>query len=403
MILFCEECGQRNTIVLTPSLIEKNRFTCQFCGFHSPFPFLDQDRQSTGSNPGITWEPGILRLGPETEHTEQRFQLIFKVTDIQTPELKLEPFQEYARLIQVEKTSSDSFTVIVQALGAESVLQPGFNGAGLIYCEEQLMSWGTINISYEHHAEAAAKEEKNKEAEENRKRAESPPGKGKKQQFRDENYDLLHQQLTEYKTQLHQAKTASYRLQKELSIRRQVMDNQDCGILFINLEQRIVYANPVFLKRTGYSLKAIQSKRIDQVIRLADTDCSIKEAMKHSVQQQKWEGRAFLKDAIRQGNWQRGEDTDPSEEKPSIISFKYSDGQEEGQEKGFICLLHLEESVTPSSPLKWGDQNASNSGNHLSTELTYLNSHKERDPCHNQLHDCTHMIMGLLRLMQLQL
>ncbi|MCI5120652.1 MAG: hypothetical protein D3908_05575 [Candidatus Electrothrix sp. AUS4] len=103
MILFCEECGQRNSITLTPSLIENNNFTCQFCGFHSPFPFLDQDRKSTGSNPGITWEPKILRLGPETEHTEQQFQLIFKVNDIQTPELTLEPFQDYAQLIQVKK------------------------------------------------------------------------------------------------------------------------------------------------------------------------------------------------------------------------------------------------------------------------------------------------------------
>ncbi|XCN71944.1 MAG: EAL domain-containing protein [Candidatus Electrothrix aestuarii] len=369
MILFCEECGQRNSITLTPSLIENNNFTCQFCGFHSPFPFLDQDRQSTGSNPGITWEPRILRLGPETEHTEQQFQLIFKVNDIQTPELTLEPFQDYAHLIQVKKTAADSFTVIVQALGTESILQPGFNGTGLIYCEEQLMSWGTINISYEHQIEPAVKKEE--PPKHSKKHAKASPQQEKKQQGQDENYEILHQQLSEYKTQLHQAKTTSYRLQKELSIRRQVMDNQDCGILFINLEQRIVYANPVFLKRTGYSLKAIQSKRIDQVIRLGGTDCTLKEAMKQSVHHQKWEGRAFLKDAIRQGNWQGEKEAESSEEKPSVISFKYSDGQEEGQEKGFICLLHLEDSLTASSPLKWGDQNSSSSGNHLSTELTH--------------------------------
>ncbi|MCI5120651.1 MAG: sensor domain-containing diguanylate cyclase, partial [Candidatus Electrothrix sp. AUS4] len=231
------------------------------------------------------------------------------------------------------------------------------------------MSWGTINISYEHQTEPAAKIEVS--SKESKKQAKSGSQQKKKQQGRDENYEILHQQLAEYKTQLHQAKTTSYRLQKELSIRRQVMDNQDCGILFIDLEQRIVYANPVFLKRTGYSLKAIQAKRIDQVIRLTDTDCTIKEALKQSVHHQKWEGRAFLKDAIRQGNWQRGKEAESAEEKPSIISFKYSDGQEDGEEKGFICLLHLEESLTPSSPIKWGDQNSSGSGNHLSSELTY--------------------------------
>jgi diguanylate cyclase (GGDEF)-like protein len=94
--------------------------------------------------------------------------------------------------------------------------------------------------------------------------------------------------------------------------------------------------------------------------------------MKQSMHQDKWEGRAFLKDAIRQGNWQDGQEGEYSgevEEKPSLISFKYSDGEEEGQEKGFICLLHLEETLTPSSPLKWGSQKSSAS--HLSTELTY--------------------------------
>ncbi|MCI5140403.1 MAG: PAS domain-containing protein, partial [Candidatus Electrothrix sp. ATG1] len=305
MILFCEECGQRNSITLTPALIENNSFTCQFCGFHSPFPFLDQNQQSTGSNPGITWEPEVLRLGPDAENEEQRFQLIFKVTDIQTPELTVEPLHDYSHLINVEKIAPDSFTVIIQALGPDSLLYPDFNGTGLIYCEKNLMSWGTINISYESQKETPVTENKKKK---NAKKEPVPVEEKTSEKKQIENFEILHQQLDEYKTQLHQAKTASFRLQKELSIRRQVMDNQDCGILFINLEQRIVYANPVFLKRTGYSLKAIQSKRIDQVIRLVDADCTIKEAMKQSVHQEKWEGKAFLTDAIRQGNWQGSAD-----------------------------------------------------------------------------------------------
>ncbi|MCI5132423.1 MAG: hypothetical protein D3904_13130, partial [Candidatus Electrothrix sp. EH2] len=262
MILFCEECGQRNSITLTPSLIENNSFTCQFCGFHSPFPFLDQNRQSTGSNPGITWEPEFFRLGPEAKHEEQRFQLIFKVAEIQTPELSVAPFHDFSHLISVEKIASDSFTVIIHPLETDNLLYPGFNHPVLIYCEEHLMTWGTINIAYEQgveqHVDVPAEENR---AAESKKQDIPPPAEQEPEKEQHEHYEVLHQQLAEYKTQLHQAKTTSYRLQKELSIRRQVMDNQDCGILFINLELRIVYANPVFLKRTGYSLKAIQSKR----------------------------------------------------------------------------------------------------------------------------------------------
>ena len=380
MILFCEECGQRNSITLTPSLIENNSFTCQFCGFHSPFPFLDRNRQSTGSNPGITWEPEFLHLGEEAEHEEQRFQLIFKVSEIQTPELSVAPFQEFAHLISVEKTASDSFTVIVHPPGKDSFLFPGFNAPVLIYCEEHLMTWGTINITYAYDQEKQGAEhprsdsaaEKNGAAG-NEQQVLPPPAEKESKKARhekSEKNEMLHQQLAEYKTQLHQAKTASYRLQKELSIRRQVMDNQECGILFINLELRIVYANPVFLKRTGYSLKAVQAKRIDQLIRLAETDCTVKEAMKQAVHQDRWEGRAYLKDAIQKGNWHNEEEPEEPEKKPSVISFKYSDGQGDDQEKGFICLVYPDEGRMPSA--SYGNWDAGkNSGNHLSTEFTY--------------------------------
>ena len=148
MILFCEECGQRNSITLTPSLIESNSFTCQFCGFHSPFPFLDQERQSTGSNPGITWEPDVLQLDPELINQEQRFQLTFKVQDIPSPELTVEPCQDFIDLITVEKTTNTLFTIIIKSLTERSPLPPGYNDIGLIYCEEHFMSWGTINILY---------------------------------------------------------------------------------------------------------------------------------------------------------------------------------------------------------------------------------------------------------------
>lgn len=390
MILFCEECGQRNNITLTPSLIEKNSFTCQFCQFHSPFPFLDEKRHSTGSNTGITWEPEVLHLGQNAKNQEQRFQLLFQVSDISSPKLTVQPFQNLAHLITVEKTDIKSFTVIIKPVGEDTIFSSGYNDIGLIYCEEHLMSWGTINIVYEQQPGTAAKKSIKKTktaAEKNKQHPEqtTTPPLSKKQPAiaaeektgeetgktaeKEDSHKILQQQLDEYKTQLHQAKTTSFRLQKELSIRRQVMDNQDCGILFINLEQRIVYANPVFLNKTGYSFKAIQAKRIDQLVRLADSDCTIKEAMKQSMHQDKWEGRAFLKDALHQGNWQGEEAPELSVEKPSILSFKYSDGQEEGQEKGFICLLHPEESPSISSPFTWDAQKKSAA--HLSSGHTY--------------------------------
>ncbi|MCI5221601.1 MAG: DEAD/DEAH box helicase, partial [Candidatus Electrothrix sp. AR4] len=109
MILFCEECGQRNSVTLTPSLIENNSFTCQFCRFLSPFPFLDKDEISTSNNSSITWQPEVLHLGAEAENKEISFQLTFTVTDIQAPELSIEPFRRLAHFLlcgDLDKTRS---------------------------------------------------------------------------------------------------------------------------------------------------------------------------------------------------------------------------------------------------------------------------------------------------------
>ncbi|XOF32176.1 MAG: EAL domain-containing protein [Candidatus Electrothrix sp. YB6] len=382
MILFCEECGQRNSIILKPSIIENNRFTCQFCGFHSPFPFLDKNRRRSRTGSNITWHPEVLQLGPGSEGEEQQFRLVFTVADIQTPELTVAPFQRFSHLITVHKAEPGTFMIIIRPPGTDEALPPGYSGPGIIYCEEHLMSWGTIDLLREEQAETSgvpviptqnlplpAAPQAGKAADELAEDREVP----------DEHMRSLEQQLAEYRIQLHQARTASLRMQKELAVRRQIMDSQQCGILLVNLEQRIVYANPVFLRQTGYSLKAVQGKRLEQVVSLADTDCTLREAMQQAMQEQQWEGTALLKEAVRQGNWQSSGDSGEKEGegKQSALYIRYSEGGEEGQDKAFVCLLYPKEPQENASTMSYGRAAEGGGGdaqanqNHLSAELTY--------------------------------
>ncbi len=385
MILFCEECGQRNNVTLTPSLVESNSFTCQFCHFLSPFPFLDSEKKSTSNNSGITYLPEILHFGPEMDNEEQSFPLTFTIADIQDPEIKVEPFRHLDHLITVNKKAPDSFTITVKPLGKgkEKSIPPGYTGPGIIFCEEKLMSWGTITLSREKQSEQMREPEPEPAVvpvpASNRRSSTSVFHQNPSKITENNDVNILHQQLADYKSQLHQAKTTSFRMQKELSIRRQVMDSQHCGILFINMERRIVYANPVFLDKAGYSLKAIQTKRIHQVVMLTDPDLNLKEVMKEALRQGEWEGKAFLKEAVHQGNWQgksaNGKNSDEQQNSASTISFKYTHGDEDGHEKGFVCLLHPEQdegNLTPSSTLSIGQGGTVNpQANHLSTEISY--------------------------------
>ncbi|WP_417913155.1 EAL domain-containing protein [Candidatus Electronema sp. TJ] len=347
MILFCEECGQRNSITLTPALIETNSFTCQFCRFKSPFPFLDKSRNSTSVSTVIRWQPEELRLPADDCQEGCCFQLVFQVEGFQKPQLTVEPFRQFAKLITVEKTSPDSFSVTVRMPEQNKALPPGRRVPALIFCEENIMSWGTIPVVRERREAAAEtiRQEKRKEAaaaplpemkaaKAGEAQAEMPLESGAAaESLGDADMETLRQQLVQYKAQLHQAKTTSFRMRKELSIRRQVMDSQNCGILFVSLEQQILYANPALLSRCACTLKAMQDRRLDQVIELAETKQGLTEALREADEKGSWHGRAMLLQILQE------------EQKCELqLSITRSETDEEDKEKGFICLLFPQES-----------------------------------------------------------
>ncbi|MCW5200928.1 diguanylate cyclase, partial [Desulfobulbus sp. F4] len=351
MILFCEECGQRNSITLTPALIETNSFTCQFCRFKSPFPFLDKNKNSTSTSSVIAWHPEVLLLPAAAEREETVFQLDFEVLGVQEPQLTAAPFRQFANLITVEKKSAASFTVKVKAVPKSKGLPSSRSVPVIIFCEENIMTWGTVALALDQNREERAAspvpaEKKNINTDEELDEAEQavppkPASAASSQELPielpepppgDVSVEILHQQLVQYKAQLHQARTASFRLQKELSIRRQVMDSQSCGILFVSPKQQILYANPVFLSRCCCTLNAVQAMRLDQLVTLTEPSQTVDEALNEAEELGSWHGKALLQD--------KREDPQQGDIQPSAaLSITRSDGDGEGKEKGFICLL----------------------------------------------------------------
>jgi diguanylate cyclase (GGDEF)-like protein len=358
MILFCEECGRRNSISLTPALIESNSFTCQFCRFRSPFPFLDKERNSTSADAFVSWHPEVLHLSPETAEQETAFDLSFSLAS-GTPELTLEPFRDLAPLIAVEKNSPADFTVTLKPAGREGGIP---DGPALIFCEENTMTWGTIQVSHEQ--DASGKKEKRRQQTKEPDApaaAKAPPRRPLKEAGATPEkapYEPpgpacgnLRQELQECRAQLHQVRTTSFRMQKELSIRRQVMDSQNCGILFVSPEQQILYANPVFLNQYGGTLKAVQAKRLEQVIRLTSPDETLEAALQAAAEQGGWQGGVVLRDTVEEQK---------SGTLPSTLSISWSGGGEDGHEKGFVCLLFPKEAapVPQAETVKASTQNA---------------------------------------------
>jgi diguanylate cyclase (GGDEF)-like protein len=142
--------------------------------------------------------------------------------------------------------------------------------------------------------------------------------------------EALRRQLDQCQAELHRTKTISRRMKKELSMQQQIIDRQNCGLLFVSPEQRVLYANPVFLSRCGCTLNAVQTMRLDQLIMLPKPGPALATALREAEKKGGWQGRAVLKEA------------QDEEERDGRQSFSFSITRSsggKGGEEGFVCLI----------------------------------------------------------------
>lgn len=67
LILFCEECGKRNTLAFQPEDVLLKGFVCQYCHAYTPPSALAGNRtehkEVASKAPAITWAPGSITFG----------------------------------------------------------------------------------------------------------------------------------------------------------------------------------------------------------------------------------------------------------------------------------------------------------------------------------------------------
>jgi len=143
--------------------------------------------------------------------------------------------------------------------------------------------------------------------------------------------EILLQELLQKTGQLQKTESELTELQQELSITRQLMACQTNGIIFIDLQLRIIYANNLFCSMTGRDLPNLKEKKIDQFVLLPESDQHLETIMQKAMHWGSWRGKVLISE-------------NDSGRLPMIMSLNYRD-QEESTEAmpGFVCRFSPQE------------------------------------------------------------
>ena len=160
--------------------------------------------------------------------------------------------------------------------------------------------------------------------------------------------EILLQELLQKNTQLQLIDGTLSRIRQELDIARKIMACQTDGIIFIDRQQRIVYANNVFCSMTGHDLQSIKGKKLDQFVMLPEPGPSLETVLQKAMHWGTRHGKALLRE-------------DNNDQLPLNMSLNYRDkGAHEGDIEGFVCQFSPAEAITSTHP-----------GPHSSSQLSY--------------------------------
>ncbi|MCK5517389.1 MAG: diguanylate cyclase, partial [Desulfobulbaceae bacterium] len=343
MLFFCEECGQRNNIPLTPVLVEGNKFTCQFCKFDTSFPFLDSDDKttcSTSRTSKISSEPEFLQFDTEGGKKEISQLLTLDLSDMKNPELLVKPFKKFEKLITVDELPAHTYNITLTLPGDPPKKPRYFLGSGLIFCDEKSSSWWTIDLTF------GVKPKPVQQVEVPTPELDAftidpipplpEPGDAKSGSLQ----ETLLKQLVDKNNQMTQMNQTINKFQKELSMTRQIMASQTSGILFINMQRHILFANNVFCSMTGHTPQTLKGKTLDQVVSM-EAGWQNLQALLSDIRYKKiWHGKVILKGASK-------------DQLPLAMHLTYNKGGANGAEEGFSCQFPPE---NPIESLKQEDE-----------------------------------------------
>ena len=149
--------------------------------------------------------------------------------------------------------------------------------------------------------------------------------------FRDESLEeILLQELLQKTSQLQKTDDELAGIRQELDITRQIMACQTSGIIFIDKQQHIIYANNLFCSMVGRDLLNLKEKKFDQFVLLSESGQNLETAMQKAMHWGSWRGKVLLRE-------------DNNGQLPMIMSLNYRDKDgDEGEIDGFACRFSQE-------------------------------------------------------------
>lgn len=108
--------------------------------------------------------------------------------------------------------------------------------------------------------------------------------------------EILLQELIQKTSQLQQQEKKLTFLEQELAISRHISSCQKAGILFIDANQSIVYANNVFCSLTGRDQQSLENKKLTLYVSSPDQGLDLDAAVHKSLHWGRWQGEVLVRD-----------------------------------------------------------------------------------------------------------
>jgi diguanylate cyclase (GGDEF)-like protein/PAS domain S-box-containing protein len=148
--------------------------------------------------------------------------------------------------------------------------------------------------------------------------------------------EILLQELLQKTTELQQVDKTLTMLQQELGITRHIIACQTNGIIFINQDHQILYANTVFCSMTGQDQQELTGKQMDSFVMMPEPEQGLDSILQKAVDWENWHGKALLKG-------------DNGSQLPLIMSLNYRENTDQGNSmSGFVCQFSPAEEFAPT-------------------------------------------------------
>lgn len=151
--------------------------------------------------------------------------------------------------------------------------------------------------------------------------------------------EILLQELLQKTTDLQQAERKLFTVTRDRDISRHIVSCQSNGIIFVDSDHCIIYANTVFCSMTRRDMLSLKGQKLDQFITLPEPDLPLETILQKAADWESWHGQALLYG-------------DNASQLPLLMTINHRKKDDESTVEGFVCQFSPAEEFAPTqSPM----------------------------------------------------